>query len=67
MNIRIVDKFTPRSFTAISHDGGIVLCEKEKGAFILLRYAEDIEALKSLLNSLTITKTFGGNEEDEKP
>ena len=47
-------KSEPREYTAFSHDGGIVLCDKQDGAFLVLRYAEDLERLKALLNTLTV-------------
>lgn len=58
MYINIVDKNGPRVFTAISLDDGVVLCDKERGAFITLRCAEDVENLKKLLNKIEIVHSF---------
>jgi len=56
--ITVVDKHKVREFSAMSSDNGIVLCEKDKGSFIVLRYAEDLENLKKLLDSISITKVY---------
>ena len=55
MMIKIVDKHGPREFSAITADTGIVLCDKQTGSFLVLRYKEDLESLKALLNKLEIT------------
>ena len=52
--MKIVDKHTPREYSAISHDGGIVLCDKETGAFLVLRFPEDLARLKALLDTLVV-------------
>lgn len=52
--MRIIEKHEPREFTSIVHNGGIVLCDKEEGAFIVLRFPQDIERLKELLDSIEI-------------
>ena len=52
----IVKEHKPRKYSAVSHDGGIVLCDSESGAFLLLRFPEDIERLKELLDTLEIIR-----------
>lgn len=52
--MKIVEKYEPREFSALSHDGGVVLCDKQTGAFLVLRFAEDLERLKTLLETVTI-------------
>lgn len=44
----------PREYSAFSHDGGVVLCDKEGGAFLVLRFPEDLERLKALLATIEI-------------
>jgi len=48
----IVDEYKPREFTCFGVDGGIVLCDKEQGAFLVLRHPEDLENLQDLLKSI---------------
>ena len=55
MNINFVDKHEPREYLSMSHDGGIVLCDKKEGSFIVLRYPSDITRLKELLDKIEIT------------
>ena len=59
MSFNIAGEYSPREYTAISTDNGIVLCDKRDGAFIVLRFAEDIERLQSLLCGLEIIKPTG--------
>lgn len=54
--INLVDKHNPREFSAITANTGVILCDKQEGAFIVLRFAEDLERLKALLNTLEIKK-----------
>ena len=49
-----IEKHLPREYTSFIHDGGVVLCDKETGAFLCLRYQSDLERLKELLNKITI-------------
>lgn len=56
--IRIIDKYPIREFSALSCDSGITLCAKDRGAFLVLRYKEDLEALKDLINKIEITSSF---------
>ncbi len=53
-NIRFVEKHEPREYTSIATNNGIVLCDKEEGSFLVLRYAQDIERLKELLDKIEI-------------
>lgn len=52
--INIVEKYEPREYAAFSSDGGIVLCDKQNGAFLVLRFPEDLERLKKLLAAIEI-------------
>ena len=51
---KIVENHEPREYTAWSHDGGTVLCDKQSGAFLLLRYPEDLIRLRELLDSIEV-------------
>lgn len=51
-----IDQHKPREYCAISHDGGIVLCDSQAGAFLVLRFPEDLERLKALLNTLEVKR-----------
>jgi len=55
--MNIVDKYKPREYTAMMHDGGIVICDKQEGALFVLRYASDLERLKALLNEITMVES----------
>jgi hypothetical protein len=50
----VIEKYAPREYTAFSHDGGVVLCDRQTGAFLVLRFAEDLERLKTLLDTVTV-------------
>jgi hypothetical protein len=52
--MKVVDQYKPREYSAISHDAGVVLCDKESGAFLVLRFHEDLERLKVLLGTLQV-------------
>lgn len=52
--VNIVEKYTPRRFSAFCTDGGVVLCESEGGAFLVLRFPEEAEALRLLLSTIRI-------------
>lgn len=51
------DKHEPREYTAMMYNGGIVLCDKKEGAFLVLRFASDLEKLKELLDKITMAET----------
>ena len=55
--INIIDKHQPRNYTAMMNDNGIVLCDKQEGAFLVLRYSSDLERLKDLLNKITMVES----------
>ncbi len=57
MNISIIDKHKPREYTAMMTNNGVVLCDKEEGSFLVLRYSSDLEKLKELLNGITMVET----------
>lgn len=50
--MQIVEKHAPRQFTAMAHDGGIVLCTDQGGAFLCLRFTEEYERLVTLLGNI---------------
>lgn len=51
--MQIVDKHKPREYGAFVHSGGVVLCDRTEGAFLVLRFAEDLERLRVLLATIT--------------
>ena len=54
VDVKIVEKHEPREYSAISHDGGTVLCDKKTGAFLVLRFQEDVIRLRQLLDSIEV-------------
>ena len=48
-NLQIAEKLTPRKFSAIVHDHGVALCTNTEGAFLCIRFVEELESLKKLL------------------
>lgn len=61
--INIVDKYSVKQFSAVTCEGGVIsLCTKQDGFFLALRYTEDLENLKKLLDSLTITKGYDDDQ-----
>jgi|GEM_PF-2739559 len=52
--VSIVEKHSKREYTSLATNNGIVLCDKEDGAFLVLRYKEDIDNLKKLLDKIYI-------------
>lgn len=52
----VVEKYEPREYTAFMYDGGVCLCDKRDGAFLVLRYASDLERLKKLLDSIIMVE-----------
>lgn len=52
--INIVDKYKDREYMALANDGGIVLCDKSNGAFLILRSHNDLQNLKQLLDKIEI-------------
>jgi hypothetical protein len=52
--MKIVERYQPREFSAISTNTGIVLCDREEGAFIVLRFPEDVQRLRALLDTLDV-------------
>ena len=52
----IVENHTPREYSIISHSGGVVLCDKQEGAFLVLRFPEDVERLKETLNAIDVSR-----------
>jgi hypothetical protein len=58
MNIKIVDKYTPREYSSIATNEGVILCDKQEGSFIVLRYPSDLERLKQLLDKIKIVEVL---------
>lgn len=54
--MNIVDKHKDREFSAIMQSNGVVLCDKEEGAFIVLRSPVDLDRLKKLLDKIQVVK-----------
>lgn len=57
MSINIIDKYEPQEFSLIATNGGVVVCEKQRGAFLVLRSPDDLKnLLKCLEEVMTIEK-----------
>jgi hypothetical protein len=56
--INMVENHPIREFSALTLDSGIVLCDKEQGSFLVLRYREDLENLKTLLNKIEVVSSY---------
>ncbi len=52
--LNVVDKHSVKEFTAMVTDIGVVLCEKDNGSFLVLRYSEDLTNLKALLKTIEV-------------
>lgn len=52
--MNIVTKYEPREYSLITTGGGVILCDKREGAFLVLRSMEDVERLKELLDGITL-------------
>lgn len=50
----IVDKHTPRTYSAIVHNQGIALCTDQDGAFTCIRFRQELERLKALLDEFNV-------------
>lgn len=51
-----MNEYERKEFTARIHKDGIVLSDKKEGDFLILRCAGDLENLKKLLNSITMSE-----------
>lgn len=47
-------EYKPREYSAILGNAGIILCDKEEGAFLVLRNSGDLEKLKELLDKFKV-------------
>lgn len=54
--MKIVDKHTPKQFIAMVHNGGIALCDDQDGAFLCLRFPEEVERLRQLLMQVDVER-----------
>jgi len=52
--INFVEKHSPREYSSFCTDSGVTLCDKQSGAFLVLRYPSDLENLKKLLDKIEI-------------
>jgi hypothetical protein len=64
MDFNIIEKHEIREFSMILNDNGVILCDKNMGAFIVLRHSEDIVNLRKLLDTIEITKLPSGSGND---
>lgn len=54
----IIAEHKPREYSAFTTNAGVVLCDKQEGAFLTLRFPEDIVRLQALLNAIEIKKAL---------
>jgi len=52
--IKFVEKYEKREYSSFCTNAGVVLCDKNEGSFLVLRYPEDLENLKKLLNKIEV-------------
>ncbi len=45
-------KYSPREYSLFTTNAGVVLCDNQDGAFLVLRFPEDLERLKALLATI---------------
>ena len=55
--INVIDKYEPREYSAFSTNSGVVLCDKDEGSFIVLRYPSDVKRLIDLLKQIKIIES----------
>jgi hypothetical protein len=55
-----------KEFSTITGSKGIVVCDKEDGAIVVLNCAEDVENLKAVLDTIKITRAGDAKPEPEK-
>jgi len=56
--INAIDKHKPREYSSFCTNNGIVLCDNMEGSFLVLRYKEDLENLKSLLADISVIENL---------
>ena len=54
--MNIIEKHEPREYSAISSNKGVILCDRQEGAFLVLRFPQDLERLKALLETLQVNQ-----------
>lgn len=54
--MNVVKEHTPRNFTSFITNSGVVLCDDQDGAFLCLRFPEDLARLRALLAEIEIRK-----------
>ena len=54
--MNLIDKYRPREYSLVVHTRGVVLCDKQEGALMCFRFAEDVERLKELLATIDIKR-----------
>ena len=55
--MNIIEKHEPREYSAMMSNAGIILCDKQEGSFLVLRFASDLQKLKELLDGITMVET----------
>lgn len=60
--MHILEKHEPREYGVVACDGGVVLCDSKTGAFLVLRFPEDLTRLQKLLNSMDVKVFHSGGE-----
>lgn len=54
--INVVKEYSPYEFSALVTSSGIVLCTEQNGAFLVLRFREDVENLRQLLGQVDVQR-----------
>ena len=54
--MEIIKQYKPREYSAFMSDNGVVLCDKEEGAFLVLRFSSDLQRLKDLLAKIVMVE-----------
>ena len=52
--IHIVKEHTPRKFSTITANTGVVLCADQEGALLVLRFPSEVRELIDILSSIRI-------------
>lgn len=52
----IVKQHQPREYSLLVHDAGIALCDKQLGALMCFRFAEDVENLQKILATIDVRR-----------
>lgn len=52
--LNVVNKYMPKEYTSFCTNRGVILWDKQEGAFLVLRFKEDLENLKKLLDKIEV-------------